>query len=131
MSTEPEVVSHEQEVERAVEAVYEIAAHQMQSGVADAVIEQNLVEQGLTPEVARIVVQNLGQARNQARRESGKKKMLYGALWCVGGTAVTAFTYSSASTGGGSYYIFWGAIIFGAIEFFWGLGQYMQAGPEN
>jgi hypothetical protein len=45
---------------------------------------------------------------------------LYGGLWCVGGIIVTAVTYSAAS-GGGSYVVAWGAILFGAIQFFRGL----------
>jgi len=48
-----------------------------------------------------------------------KRKMKRGALWCVGGIAVTLLTYTLA-TGGGSYIVAWGAIIFGAIEFFQG-----------
>jgi len=40
------------------------------------------------------------------------KNMLYGALWCVGGIIATAADFG---------YIFWGAIMFGAIQFFRGL----------
>jgi hypothetical protein len=54
--------------------------------------------------------------------EQAKKNMLYGALWCIGGIVVTAATYSSAE-GGGRYVVAWGAIIFGAIQFFRGLAQ--------
>ena len=51
--------------------------------------------------------------------------MIFGALWCVGGIVVTAVTYSSAvsSPGGGHYIIAWGAIVFGAVQFFKGLFQ--------
>ena len=53
----------------------------------------------------------------------GGKIMLFGALWCIGGILVTAITYSAAasSSGGGSYFVAYGAIIFGAIQFFKGL----------
>ena len=51
---------------------------------------------------------------------SGKyfRKMIFGALWAVGGTMATVFSYSSAagSSGGGKYFIFWGAILFGLID---------------
>lgn len=50
---------------------------------------------------------------------SGSKDMIVGALWCVGGILVTAYSYSAAS-GGGSYVVAWGAIIFGGIQFFRG-----------
>jgi len=48
------------------------------------------------------------------------RHMLYGILWLVGGTVVTVATYKAAS-GGETYIIAWGAILFGIIEFFSGL----------
>jgi hypothetical protein len=59
-------------------------------------------------------------------KAQGKKNMLYGALWFVGGSIATIVGYSSASSGGGTYLVFWGAIIFGLIQFFQGLGQYSK-----
>ena len=56
-------------------------------------------------------------------KEVGKKNMLYGALWFIGGVVVTIGTYSAAS-GGGSYLVAWGAILFGGIQFLQGLYQY-------
>jgi len=35
--------------------------------------------------------------------------MIFGALWCIGGTVATITDIG---------YIFWGAILFGAIQFF-------------
>jgi hypothetical protein len=58
----------------------------------------------------------------KAKQEAGRKKMLFGAIWCIGGPLVTVFTYQSAS-GGGHYVIAWGAILFGAIQFLRGLAQ--------
>jgi hypothetical protein len=106
--------------EEIVQAVYTLAAEQMKSGVPPQQIQANLVEQGLDQESAATVVRNLNQLRSEATREAGKKNMLYGALWCIGGIAVTAATYGAAS-GGGSYVVAWGAIAFGAIQFFRGL----------
>lgn len=54
--------------------------------------------------------------------EQAKKNMIYGGLWAVGGTVVTVATMASASDGG-HYVVAWGAIIFGAIQFFRGLSQ--------
>jgi hypothetical protein len=42
--------------------------------------------------------------------------MLIGALWAIGGSIATFASYGSAS-GGGKYFIFWGAILFGVIDF--------------
>ncbi len=51
--------------------------------------------------------------------------MWLGAMWCAGGIIVTVLTYYAAasSAGGGTYIIAWGAIVFGAIQFFRGLMQ--------
>jgi len=50
--------------------------------------------------------------------------MIFGALWCFGGIAVTAMTYkASANAGGGRFVLAWGAILFGGIQFFRGLFQ--------
>ncbi len=52
--------------------------------------------------------------------------MIFGALWCVGGIVVTVATYRAAS-GGGAFVVAWGAILFGAIQFFRGLIQALSA----
>lgn len=73
-----------------------------------------LITQGLDEESAGIVVSNLEEQLSDAKKERAKKDMLYGALWCVGGIVATA-----AHIG----FIFWGAIIFGGIQFFKGLAN--------
>ena len=60
--------------------------------------------------------------RSEAKRKAGVKNMLVGAAWCIGGTVITAVTYSTAK-GGGTYVVAWGAIVFGAIQFLKGLFQ--------
>lgn len=52
------------------------------------------------------------QQIREARKEEANKDMLYGALWCVGGIAATVADFG---------YVFWGAIVFGGIQFFKGL----------
>ena len=53
------------------------------------------------------------------------RKMFFGALWAIGGTIATAVSYNSAS-GGGKYFIFWGAILFGAVDFLIGLNGWIS-----
>jgi len=67
-----------------------------------------LIAQGLDTETASIVVENLGTQILSAKKEQANKDMLYGALWCVGGIVATL-----ADIG----FIFWGAILFGGIQF--------------
>ena len=81
-----------------------------------------LIGNGLRAEDADVVIANLQNQYKQEKREAGNKNMLYGALWCVGGLLVTILTYSAASDGG-TYVVAWGAVIFGAIQFFKGLFQ--------
>lgn len=81
-----------------------------------------LIGNGLKPEDADIVISNLQNQYKQEKKEAGNKNMLYGALWCVGGLLVTFLTYSAASNGG-TYVVAWGAVIFGAIQFFKGVFQ--------
>jgi hypothetical protein len=50
-------------------------------------------------------------------RPDASRDMLVGALWCIGGIVVTAVTYSAASNGGGTYFVAWGAILFGGLQF--------------
>jgi hypothetical protein len=48
-------------------------------------------------------------------REAGKKQVMLGLGIAAVGLVLTVATYSAAS-GGGSYFVFWGAIIFGLIR---------------
>jgi len=93
----------------AVNQVYDFAADQLvnHKQTAEAVVA-TLTERGLDSESANIVVNNLTEQIAAAKKERAKKDMLYGALWCVGGTVATL-----ADVG----YIFWGAIVFGGIQF--------------
>lgn len=110
--------------EDVVNAVYQFAAEQMAGGATDRQIQEMLVEKGLDADAANTVVSNLAEHRTQARSSAGQKDMLYGALWCIGGIVVTVVTLQAAA-GGGTYVVAWGAILFGGIQFFRGLGASM------
>ncbi|MDQ5908051.1 MAG: hypothetical protein QG599_142 [Pseudomonadota bacterium] len=116
----------EQTQEEFVQAVYGHAAELMRNGAKSESIINNLIEQGLDAESAKVVVSNLDEARKKQKQEQGQKNMGFGTLWCIGGLVVTAVTYSAAS-GGGHYVVAWGAVVFGAIQFLQGLFQYSTA----
>jgi hypothetical protein len=63
------------------------------------------------------------------QRAIGARNMAVGAAICIGGTAITVFTYEAATTGpgGGTYIISWGAILFGGIRFLKGLILFCKA----
>lgn len=108
--------------EQQAEAVYGYVAQQLQSGQSRHRVVEDLTNKGMASLTAEEVVDDVVTMRKKAYRNAGKRNMVIGALWCVGGIAVTAITYQAA-TGGGVYVVTWGAIIFGAIQFFRGLGQ--------
>jgi hypothetical protein len=65
------------------------------------------------------------QIEREASKLAGMRNMFFGALWCIGGLAVTGFTYAAASAaGGGRYVVAGGAILFGGLQFIRGLLQY-------
>jgi hypothetical protein len=104
------------DTQAAVDRVYSHAANLMlhQDLGADGT-KRELVRLGIGEEAAQAVVTNLQKQINTAKRNAAKKSMLYGALWCIGGTVLTF-----ANVG----FIFWGAIVFGGIQFVKGLIAY-------
>ena len=95
--------------EKIVEKIYEFAANLLfKENQSKQNVINELMNNGIDAENAKIVVSNLLSSRN----ERADKDMLYGALWCIGGTIATVADFG---------YIFWGAIVFGAIQFFRGL----------
>jgi hypothetical protein len=92
-----------------VNQIYDYAANLLVNEKRSAIETKNaLIEQGLDEESAAIVVSNLEKQIKDAKKEGANKDMLYGALWCIGGIIATAADFG---------FIFWGAIVFGAIQF--------------
>jgi fructosamine-3-kinase len=77
-----------------------------------------LLAQGLDEVEADTVIDSLEGQIQQARRAQAKKDMLHGGLWCAGGTILTL-----AHIG----FIFWGAILFGAVQFIKGVSNLNKA----
>lgn len=111
------------ESEKTVNELYVYVANRIvKDNRAGYQVKTELMEKGMPEEAVNKIVDHVEQQIYQARRDRASKDMLYGALWCIGGTVVTVATYSAAS-GGGRYVVAWGAIIFGAIQFFKGLAN--------
>jgi hypothetical protein len=109
-------------VQEFIKEVYQRAATLANQGKSKANIQTELLTMGLNQENASLVVANVFRLRKKAHREAGTKNIVIGALWCVGGIVVTAATYQMAS-GGGTYVVAWGAILFGGIQSLRGLCQ--------
>ncbi len=111
----------ESEQQKVIDQVYDYAADLLINEKSTPhEIKQSLIAQGIDESTAHLVVEKIEAEVVDERRKAANKDMLYGALWCIGGTIVTAVSYSAAS-GGGTYVVTWGAIFFGGIQFFKGL----------
>ncbi len=60
------------------------------------------------------------------RASDGRRHMWIGAIVCVIGIFLTFATYSSARESGGTYYVFHGAIVCGALQFVIGFWRSLQ-----
>ena len=106
-------MENENEQQMLADQVYEHAANLMIDQKKNRQeTQQALIEYGLDEESASIVVSNLEMQIEEAKKKRANNDMLYGAMWCIGGVIATA-----ADIG----FIFWGAIVFGGIQFFKGL----------
>ena len=129
----------------ATEELYRNAAEDLAEGRSKEEVVTKLVWQGMDRHDAIQFVDQTQEALNQYREEpeealnqykrlpearrimAGKyaRHMLFGALWVIGGTIVTLWTYNAAGPGE-TYVVAWGAIAFGAIDFLWGLFNWLR-----
>lgn len=101
--------NNQNDQEQAVNQIYDYAVNLLiEQKKSPEEVKHILVKEGLDLESASVVVGNLEKQIKEAKKEGANKDMLYGALWCIGGTVATI-----ADIG----YIFWGAIVFGAFQF--------------
>lgn len=105
---EPEPIIHQPFVQER----YDYATNMLMYGGKNAMeVKTGLLERGVDEQTADSVIAEVEVLIRTARKKKSQKNMLYGALWCIGGIALTV-----AHVG----LIFWGAIIFGGLQFFRG-----------
>jgi len=63
----------------------------------------------------------------EVTRKVALHNVTQGAAYCIGGLIATGLGLAISSHVGGFFMVFWGAVIFGAIQFFKGLGQLATA----
>ena len=95
-------------------------AKRLAGGARPDQIATSLTAQGFTQQDATLVVNRVNVQFRQAMAKISLRRAGIGALWCIGGSAVTYYTFASAANGGG-YVIAWGAIIFGGYRMIAGL----------
>jgi len=107
------------------------AVSQLQAKVDLAQIEEQLIAGGLSRSAAHAVISTLLVTRRQAERAQGRRAMLLGLLWAVGGLIVMLVGQTLAHERGGSYFILWGAVIIGALQFLAGLRLFLRNDPTH
>jgi hypothetical protein len=117
-----------------IRQLYETVAEELAKGTSKQEVVRTLVKQGHGEYDAIQFVDHVDTALSQYRQSpegrrimAGKyaRHMLFGALWAIGGTIVTLWTYNAAGPGE-TYVIAWGAIGFGAIDFLWGFFNWLR-----
>jgi hypothetical protein len=117
-STQKKVMRQTGTDQQAVQELYNLAANLIVTEKKNTVQAKSvLVERGLSEDAAYTIVRNVEDEIKKAKKDQAKKDILYGALWCVGGTIATV-----ANVG----FIFWGAILFGGIQLIKGLVNYFN-----
>lgn len=105
--------------QHAVNEIYNYAANLIVNEKKNATdVRLALAEKGLSEDAAYTIVRNVEDEIKKAKKDAATKDIIYGALWCVGGTVATV-----ANIG----FIFWGAILFGGIQLIKGLVNYFSA----
>ncbi|ADB18859.1 hypothetical protein Psta_4211 [Pirellula staleyi DSM 6068] len=108
------------------EEVYGFAGELLAAGADQTTIYQTLLSRGVDSAQAGQVASEMMEAKLEAIRSQGWRDAIWGAVWCFGGLAVTAFSYMAAQ-GGGRYVLAWGAVIFGGIQMMRGLYNVVTA----
>ncbi len=65
-----------------------------------------------------------GQEMDQS---AAKRNMVFGGILLAVGLMITVGSYSAADGGGGRHVVAWGAMIFGALRFIYGLVRLIQS----
>jgi hypothetical protein len=105
--------------QQAVNDLYNLAANLLVNEKKNSEEVKNaLKERGLSEDAAYTILRNVEDEIKKTKKGAAGKDMLYGALWCIGGTIATISNVG---------FIFWGAILFGGIQFLKGLYNYYNS----
>lgn len=107
--------------QQALQALYGYITQEIKAGCSNQEMIEELEEKGIDTTTAEDIVKEIRLSLNIVSRESGKRNIAIGATVCGLGTVVTLATI--AASPGGFYAVFWGMIVFGAIQMLMGVGQ--------
>jgi hypothetical protein len=123
----------------AMQALFRTVVQSLGSGQRPQAVARQLQRKGMPRGAANQIVAEASAALDAyqkspegrmalAKRDRGR--MTRGLLLAIGGLVITGITYALASGKGGTYYIFWGAVLFGAIDFFAGFLGWLRHQSE-
>ena len=127
-SAEPSAAAKE-----VIRRVYLQAFGLLRSGSSEESAAAELQKEGLDAATAAKIAANMATFIRQMRaayRRAGLKSAGVGGLMCVVGIVITVVTLAAAS-GGGTYVVAWGAMIFGLIQAIRGLVTTGRQPSEN
>jgi hypothetical protein len=104
-----------------VERALSYAKDVLRQGMPRAAVEEVLRAQGFDAAAASAIVERANRTKDE-RRVAGRRHMIMGAVVCAFGIVVTVASYNAAEHGG-TYFVAWGAIIFGGIQCLRGFAQ--------
>jgi hypothetical protein len=126
-----------EEMDRVVGELFSDAVIALHQGSSPDTVKGSMIGRGVNPDIASAIIEKAVAFRRPAsnreangsdsspvmhssRSESASGDMLVGGSICLVGILITTASYDSA-TGGGTYVVAWGAILFGAIKFLKGV----------
>ena len=104
----------EEESQQAIDELIKSVAEQLDAGIPKQDIVKGLTDGGLSQFEAEQFVNNIDVLHHEARKQAGTKDLGCGLLLLLVGAAITFGTWAVAE-GGGSYWVMWGAMVFGAF----------------
>jgi hypothetical protein len=111
------------------DSLIEVIGELIGKGTSEEKIVSKFTSQGVPEEKIRHFYKEISilaaeyKESPEGRKELASKfskRILYGVLWAVGGTIAT-FVSMDAASSGGTYYVFYGAIIWGVIDIIRGI----------
>jgi hypothetical protein len=103
--------------------VLDAASDMLKAGLTVSAIERKLAERGYDARTASAAVKQAFRQRSRRSRGLALGNMIFGGLVAGGAGFFTFATYYSASMEGGTYFVAWGAVLYGLAHFTVGFVQ--------
>lgn len=101
------------------------AARDLASGKREEDVIKKLTSQGISTVLAAQIVEQVRPIVQKGKLMKYRNQMIGGIIWTVTGIAITIISMNMSS-GGGTYYVCWGAVLFGVIDFLMGLFGWLK-----